>query len=209
MHAHICFYKAEAFYHYFSSVSTVDNPWSDIPDEMQGCASTLNQIYISTPDIKDVMKNFKLNKACRSDLITHTLLNESVDILSLPSSILFNKSLSLNVSPAKWKMVNVIPIYKIKDPSNMTNYRPISLLSCLGKVFERCVFTYIFNYLRERKLISMYQSGFTPGLVIVQPINEYIFIMMCVLPWRIKQIYNLYSLISRRHSIRFGIKAYY
>ena len=60
-------------------------------------------------------------------------------------------------------MANVIPIYKSKDSSNITNYRTISLLNCLGKVFERCVFKHLFNYLREHKLISMYQSGFTPG----------------------------------------------
>ena len=58
-------------------------------------------------------------------------------------------------------MANVIPIYKSKDSSNITNYRSIPLLSSLGKVFERCVFKYLFNYLL--KLISMYQSGFTPG----------------------------------------------
>ena len=155
--------KAEAFNNYFSSVSTVHNPLSDIPDDMQGCASSMNNIYISSQDVKDVMKNLKLNKACGFDLITHTLLKESVDILYLPLSTLFNKSLSVNVFPAKWKMANVIPIYKSKDSSNITNYRPISLLSCLGKVFERCVFKHLFNYLREHKLISMYQSGFTPG----------------------------------------------
>ena len=60
-------------------------------------------------------------------------------------------------------MANVIPLYKSKDSSNITNYRPISLLSCLGKVFERCVFKYLFNHVREHKLVSMYQSGFTPG----------------------------------------------
>ena len=40
--------KAEAFNNYFSSVSTVDNPLSDIPDDIQGCASSMNNIYISS-----------------------------------------------------------------------------------------------------------------------------------------------------------------
>ena len=64
--------KAEAFTNYFSSLSTVDNPISDIPDDMQGCASAMHNIYISSQDVKDVMKNLKLNKACGFDLITHT-----------------------------------------------------------------------------------------------------------------------------------------
>ena len=90
---------------------------------MQGCASSMN-IYISSQNVKDVMKIFKLNKACGFDLITHTLLKESVDILYLPLSTLFDKSLSVNVFPAEWKMANVIPIYKSKDSSNITNYYP-------------------------------------------------------------------------------------
>jgi hypothetical protein len=43
------------------------------------------------------------------------------------------------------------------DPSN---YRPISLLSCVGKVFKRVVFKYIFNFLLDNSLIYKYQSGF-------------------------------------------------
>ena len=78
-------------------------------------------------------------------------------------STLFNKSLSICRFPEKWKMANVTPIFKSKDSNILSNYRPISLLSCLGKVFERCVFKYLFNYLREYKHISIYQSGFTPG----------------------------------------------
>ena len=65
------------------------------------------------------------------------------------------KSLKLNKA---WKLANVTPIYKSKDSNIMNNYRPISLLSCLGKVFE-----HLFNYLRDHKLISIHQSGFTPG----------------------------------------------
>ena len=60
-------------------------------------------------------------------------------------------------------MVNVTPIYESKDSNTLNNYRPISLLSCLGKVFKRCVFKHLINYLRDHKLMSIRQSGFTPG----------------------------------------------
>ena len=154
------------------------------------------------------MKNLKLNKACGFDLITHThtLLKESVNILYLPLSTLFNKSINVNVFPAKWKMANVIPIYKSKDSSNITNYRPISLLSCLSKVFERCVFKHLFNYLREHKLISMYQSGFTPG---DSTTNQLISIYHDVCTAFENQTdIQLIFLISQRHLIKCGIKGY-
>ena len=43
------------------------------------------------------------------------------------------------------------------------NYRPVSLLSCVSKLFERAVFKYVFNFLRDNNVISLKQSGFMPG----------------------------------------------
>ena len=60
-------------------------------------------------------------------------------------------------------MANLTPIFKGKQPNIISNYMPISLLSCLVKVFERCVFKYTFNYLRDYQPISMNQSGFIPS----------------------------------------------
>ena len=82
---------------------------------MGECLSTLCHVYISSQDVTDIIKFLKLNKACGFDLITHTLLKESIGVLSLPLSILFNKSLSVCRIPEKWKMANVTPIYKSKD----------------------------------------------------------------------------------------------
>ena len=43
------------------------------------------------------------------------------------------------------------------------NYRPISLLSCVGKVLERCVHSRVLNYLKVNNIITQSQSGFMPG----------------------------------------------
>ena len=45
----------------------------------------------------------------------------------------------------------------------VSNYRQISLLSCLGKAFEKCVFKHLYNYLLEHRLITKSQFGFTPN----------------------------------------------
>ena len=50
--------------------------------------STLCHVYISSQDVTDIIKSLKLNKACGFDLITHTLLKESIGVLSLPLSTL-------------------------------------------------------------------------------------------------------------------------
>jgi lipid A disaccharide synthetase len=48
------------------------------------------------------------------------------------------------------------------DSSLPSNYRPISLISCVGKIMERVICKHIYNYLHQNKLIYEYQSGFLP-----------------------------------------------
>ena len=62
-----------------------------------------------------------------------------------------------------WKEANVTPILKKEDPSIVSNYRPISLLSAEGKVLENIVHKHLFNYVRDHDILSALQSGFTPG----------------------------------------------
>ena len=57
----------------------------------------------------------------------------------------------------------MIPIYKSKETHLPNNYRPVSLLSTLSKLFEKCIFKYLNNYIIENDLISENQSAFTSG----------------------------------------------
>lgn len=83
--------------------------------------------------------------------------------LAVPLSTFFNKLLSSSSFPSAWKLANVCPIFKKSDPSKPSNYRPISLLSCLGKLMERCVHKYLYNFVISNNLISSSQSGFIKG----------------------------------------------
>ena len=65
--------------------------------------------------------------------------------------------------PSIWKQANVSPIYKKDDPSVVSNYRPISLLSTVGKILERIVHKHILNFFQEHHIITTLQSGFVPG----------------------------------------------
>ena len=55
------------------------------------------------------------------------------------------------------------PLYKKDDPSLVCNYRPISLISSIGKVMEKIVHKHMFNYFNDHSLITCLQSGFVPG----------------------------------------------
>jgi hypothetical protein len=56
-----------------------------------------------------------------------------------------------------------MPSFKKDGKSSPSNYRPISLLSCVGKVMEHVVYKYIHNYIIEHSLLYLYQSVFLPG----------------------------------------------
>ena len=72
---------------------------------------------------------------------------------------IFNISLITKHFPNKWKLTNVTPDHKKEDKNIIGNYRPISLFSISIKVFEKCIYKHIFNFIRD--LITDHQSGFT------------------------------------------------
>ena len=66
------------------------------------------------------------------------------------------------IVPSLWKLANVCPVYKEGNRSDINNYRPISLISCVGKLVKRILFKNIFNYLKSNELLIIHQSGFIP-----------------------------------------------
>ena len=74
--------------------------------------------------------------------------------------MIINQSLRTGIFPDKLKIAKVIPIYKNSDENVFGNYRPISLLPAISKVFERVAFEQLFQYFQENKLIYVSQYGF-------------------------------------------------
>ena len=103
------------------------------------------------------------NKAVGPDIISNKMLIAVKVQISKPLCMLFNKSLHQNIFPTDWKLAHVIPLFKAGDKSFPSNYRPISLLSCVSKLLEKIVFKHIFNHLQGNKLLCKFQSGFLPG----------------------------------------------
>ena len=155
--------KCELLKSYFCSISSIDDTNANLPQFESRTQTELREITISKEEIEDVIKNLDCKKAKGPDNISHSLLKLVSYEISIPLEILFNKSLNEACFPSTWKLAHVIPIFKKGDKSLLSNYRPISLLSCVGKIFERVVFKYMYNYLHANNLIYKYQSGFVPG----------------------------------------------
>eukprot|EP00111_Clytia_hemisphaerica_P012773 TCONS_00037565-protein len=81
-----------------------------------------------------------------------------------PLMKIYQFSLESCIFPDKWKKANVVPVYKNKgDKSVLKNYRPVSLLPILGKIYEKCIFDSVYSYFEENQLFTNSQSGFRKG----------------------------------------------
>ena len=123
----------------------------------------LDSLSVTHEEVEQTLKSFPFGKAAGHDLINNQLLKELAQPLSFPLCDLFNFSLSSGKVPKIWKQVNVSSIHKKNDPSDLSNYRPISLLSTVGKVLEKIMHKYVFNFFRDNNIITTLQSGFVPG----------------------------------------------
>ncbi len=123
----------------------------------------LSTLLISPTDVIDAITLVNPSKDSGPDLISPRLLREGARELSVPLANYFNKLISQSAFPYSWKLANVTPIFKKSDPTDPQNYRPISLLSCLGKLMERCVHKYLYNFITINNKLTPFQSGFRKG----------------------------------------------
>ena len=89
-------------------------------------------------------------------------LRELTDVISVPLSILFNKSLKEGAHRS-WRKAIIAAIYKKGDRSNPGNYRPVSLTSVIAKIMESIIREKILLHLIRNKVLSDCQHGFVPG----------------------------------------------
>ena len=98
---------------------------------------TLTNIIITEEEVKSTLLTLKSGKSSGPDNINNRILKELAIPLSKPLCSLFNISLAKGIFPDVWKHANVTPLYKKDDPSLVSNYRPISLLSTVGKTLQK------------------------------------------------------------------------
>ncbi|KAG7309384.1 hypothetical protein JYU34_005343 [Plutella xylostella] len=162
----------ELFSAYFSSVfeSQTNFPHGTLPSPVQS-QNILSGIEISPGEIEFKIKQLDSNKGAGPDEIPPLFVKACGKELCYPLSIIFNKSLKSGIFPHSWKLAHIIPIHKSGDKSNCENYRPISILSCMAKLFESLVYKYLFNHLQP--LISDKQHGFVKGKSTISNLLEY------------------------------------
>ena len=108
----------------------------------------LCNITVSEVDLDSIIYKLDTSKATRSDNMLYVKLLEGCKhVLCESPCALLNRSFEEGIFPDEWKMTNITPVYKGKDNQDVTNYRPISLLSVISKIADRCVCIIIYTQL--------------------------------------------------------------
>ena len=136
---------------------------------------------ITTKEVQSVIRKLKNNKSVGIDKIPN-------EILKLPSllqtlTLLLNNCLTHGYVPGIWlkSLITPVPKGKDKDPNVPLNYRGISLISCVSKVYSGLLNKRLVNYLDENKCIVEEQNGFRPG----RSCEEHVFTLHSVIQNRL------------------------
>ena len=129
------------FAEYFSKMYS-DRDYA-VQDTLASGDANLSKFEISISSIYEKLSTLDINKGPGPDGLPPLLLKLCSFLLSRPLHIIFNLSLKTGTFPTFWKSSFIAPILKSGDRSQVSNYRPISILSCIPKVFESLVCDYL------------------------------------------------------------------
>ena len=119
--------------------------------------SPINHTFELTPcselEILEIISSFGINKASGPNSIPSNLMKEFNAYLVEPLKLIINKSLTEGTFPSILKTAHICPIYKKSDKTKCVNYRPISLLSNISKIFERIMHNRLESYLESHNIV--------------------------------------------------------
>lgn len=116
---------------------------------------------ISPEEVKVILEKLDQYKVSSPDNLPAIFFKKLARVISLPLSMLFNKSVTEGKYPDPWKESFITPVFKSGNRSNVNNYRPISILCAISKVFERIIFNQLYKHISDH--ISPVQHGFVFG----------------------------------------------
>ena len=129
----------------------------------ENCASksNFNFSFVEKVDILKEIKMLQSNKATQNTDIPTKLIKDNADIFAEFIFISLNKCIEQSVFPSKLKLANITPVHKKNSKSSKENYRPVSILSNISKVYEKFMFKQMSEYFES--FLSKYQCGFRKG----------------------------------------------
>ena len=122
-----------------------------------------NSLFLAPTDSYEIqlhIKNLKMKPNSSPNDIPTNFLKIASCIVSEWLSKFFNKCMTTGEFPDSWKIAHITPIPKVHSPSSSSQYRAISVLPVLSKLFEKILYHRVYSYLTEHNLLDKRQYGF-------------------------------------------------
>ena len=159
--------QAEIFNRYFNGKSNVRNP-NDEPPILESFVTkdVFENLDTSHFELGPIIKSLKSSNYSPCGIPSRFLIDVHTTIgstLTKMISDLLNKVFHTGTYPQIWKLAHVTPIFKSKEKSNKTNYRPISILPTLSKICESVLHKRLLDHLLTNNIITKYQAAYIPS----------------------------------------------
>ncbi|KAL0881298.1 hypothetical protein ABMA27_001181 [Loxostege sticticalis] len=151
----------DAFSSYFQSTflnSSANQPSLSVEPTLLDGISDLSSIEVDSCTIRQLLSKLDPAKSAGPDHLPAYFLIQCADSLTFPISLLFKRSLLESYVPKLWKLAFITPVHKSGSKIDIDNYRPISKLCIISKVFEKIVYDQLYNTVKNS--FSDYQHGF-------------------------------------------------
>ena len=127
-------------------------------------------------EITKEINNLDCKKSPGYDEISVKFLQAAKNLIAKPLMLIFNKAITTGQYPDALKIAKVIPLFKKGESTLISNYRPISLLSLLNKIFEKLLYRRLYKFLVKHNVLYKYQFGFRRGysttMALIEVINN-------------------------------------
>ena len=131
---------------------------------------TFKLFPVSIIQLLDIVKGLKNKSSAGADLISNILLKKAIPLLATPLKGLIDLSFKTGYVPHQMTLAKVVPLHKEGDKSSFNNYRPISILSTIGKVIEKVVHQQLYSYLNSQDILTPSQFGFRTNHGVEHPL---------------------------------------
>ncbi|XP_075167476.1 uncharacterized protein LOC142239568 [Haematobia irritans] len=152
---------ANLFADFFSSNFINNNASNYSREVLDDTHINFGSLQISETDLQQGFAKLKITFRVDCDGFCSFFLKGCSTALLTPLMYLFNRSLMEGNFINKWKVTSISPVYKSGAKDNISNYRPISKLSNIAKLFEHIIFEKV--YFAVKSIISPFQHGFVRG----------------------------------------------
>ena len=147
----------EAFNHHFASIGGKS---CDYLSKTGKFTSRFRFKKIHPKSVFAILSKLKNGKASGMSMIPNKILKSAKHIISESLTDIFNASLEFNTFPDDLKVAGVTPIFKNGERNDLQNYRPISVLCTVKRVFEKLIYQQLYDYLMENSILNNCQWGF-------------------------------------------------